>query len=80
MDPITDRLSSCFQTVFPQLGPDQVTTASQASLSAWDSVASITLLNVLEEEFGIQIDWELLPELSSFPLILDHLKSRPDLA
>ncbi|HEY3416851.1 MAG TPA: acyl carrier protein [Armatimonadota bacterium] len=74
MDPITTRLVACFQTVFPALSEGQARQASPASVAAWDSVAAITLVNVLEEEFGIEIDFELLPELTSFDRFEQYLR------
>jgi acyl carrier protein len=48
--------------------------ASPLSVGAWDSLASVTLLSVLEEEFEVQIDPEALDQLVSFDLILDYLQ------
>lgn len=74
MDEITARLISCFQTVFPGMTEAEAAAASQTSVAAWDSVAAITLLNVIEEEFGIEVDFEELPELDSFNRVQDYLK------
>lgn len=74
MDQITTRLVRCFQTVFPGLGDREAQAATQESVAAWDSVAAITLMNVMEEEFGIQMDFEQLAELDSFHRIRDYLQ------
>jgi acyl carrier protein len=74
MDETRERLANCFRVVFPTLPPDAVYTASQSRLAEWDSVAAITLLNVLEDEFGVQLDLEVLPDLTTFDLVLDHLR------
>ena len=74
MDELTTRLVSCFQAVFPALTEAEAKEASQASVAAWDSVAAITLLNVIEEEFGIQADFERLPQLDSFSRVHEYLK------
>ncbi len=71
-----ERLLRCFTLVFPNLSPEQAARASQASLAEWDSVASISLLNVVEEEFQIEVDMEVLADLSSFDLVLDYLNKR----
>jgi acyl carrier protein len=76
MDDIKQRLTNCFATVFPELSEEEIHRASQASISNWDSVASITLVNVIEEEFGIQIDFEAVADLVSFDLVLDYLNAR----
>jgi len=74
MNEIQPRLVKCFQTVFPDLREAEIPSASQASVSAWDSVAAITLVNVVEDEFGIQMDFDLLPELDSFDRVLEYLQ------
>lgn len=75
MDPITTRLVTSFQTVFPALSGAEIKGASQTSVAAWDSVAAITLVNVIEEEFGIEVDLDRLGELDSFERILDYLRN-----
>jgi acyl carrier protein len=73
MDPITTRLTACFQTVFPDLPPAQIPRASQTSVAKWDSTAAIMLVNVIEDEFEIQIDFDLLAELDSFDRFHEYL-------
>jgi acyl carrier protein len=73
MDPITLRLTTCFETVFPDLPVEEIPAASQATLAAWDSVAAITLVNVIEEEFGIEMDFDQLADLDSFRRVRDYL-------
>jgi acyl carrier protein len=61
--------------VFPSLKDNAgIFAATQATVPEWDSVAAITLVNVLEEEFQIEMDFEVLADLTSFELILDYLK------
>jgi len=74
MDDMREKLARCFRIVFPDLPPEAVYTASQSDTPQWDSVAAVSLVNVIEEEFGIELDFEVLAELTSFPLILDHLR------
>ena len=68
------RLVKCFSAVFPELSEREIATASPVSIGGWDSLASVTLLSVLEEEFEVQIDPEALEQLVSFDLILDYLQ------
>ena len=70
---IENRLASSFEAVFPGLSPEQARSADQDSLDEWDSVATISLVNVIEEEFGIDLDFEEAVELTSFRAIADHL-------
>ena len=45
-------------------------------MPAWDSIAAITLVNVIEEEFQIQIDFDLLGELDSFERIEKYIEQQ----
>jgi acyl carrier protein len=74
MDNVEARLTKVFETVFPDLPPDQVRTASQRTVETWDSVAAITLMNLIEEEFEMVVDFDQVAELSSFTEILEYLR------
>ena len=74
MDSATTRLISCFQIVFPDLPSADIPNASQKSVAAWDSVATITLVNVIEEEFQVQIDLDMVDEFDSFSSFLRYLR------
>lgn len=73
MHPIATRLVKCFELVLPNLSPDQIPAASQTRVPEWDSTTAIMLLNVIEDEFNIQVDFERVADLDSFSLILDYL-------
>ncbi len=76
MDNIEQRLETIFATVFPDLPAGKIKSASQESVESWDSVAAITLINLIEEEFEIQMDFDDVAELTSFSKILDYLRRR----
>ena len=61
--------------MFPDLPEAKIATASQSSVETWDSIAGVTLANVIEEEFSIEMDFELLPELDSFDHMLAWVRS-----
>ena len=73
MADVETRLVGCFQAVFPNLSEADVKVASQERIEQWDSVAAITLVNVIEEEFSIQIDYDRLPDLDTFRKVLEYL-------
>lgn len=73
MNDLETRVASCFEAVFPTLAAGEIRRASQASVAEWDSVAALTLVNVIEEEFDIQISADAMPDLTSFDLIVEHL-------
>jgi acyl carrier protein len=54
---------------------EKIPMADQGSVESWDSVAAITLVSVIEDEFQVTLDLELLPELTSFAAILAYLQT-----
>ncbi len=75
MDDLTARMLGCFRTVFGNLPDNDLLNASTTTLEKWDSVASITLVNVIEEEFNVQLDYDAIPELTSFQAVVEHMKA-----
>lgn len=73
MNDIEQRLTKCFHVVFDGLSDREILHASQQTVAAWDSVASITLVNVVEEEFHIQVDLDHLEKLDSFQHLADYI-------
>jgi acyl carrier protein len=74
MDEMEKRLAACFSTVLPELTPEEIPQASATSVKSWDSVATITLIAVVEEEFEINIDVEDPAQFNSFHQILVYLR------
>jgi len=75
MAEIESRLANCFATAFPELEPAEIPAVSMGSLASWDSLAGITLLSLIEEEFGIGILPDDAAGLVSYQLILDYLRT-----
>jgi acyl carrier protein len=73
MSDVREKLKNCFRTVFPSLPEGSIPNASTATVPDWDSVAGITLLNVVEEEFQTEVDFEILAELNSFESLAEYL-------
>jgi acyl carrier protein len=79
MPDINSRLVDCFAVVFPGVPKDRIPAATQDSVKDWDSVAQITLLTLIDEEFGITTDIEAVQDLTSFRSLLDYVAgSAPD--
>jgi len=74
MADIESRLVNCFATVFPELERREIPSVSAGSVASWDSLAGITLISIIEEEFGVAISPDDVPDLISFELILDYLR------
>jgi acyl carrier protein len=66
------RLIRCFASVFPTLSKEEIRSAN-AEDGVWDSLATVTLVAVIEEEFNVQIDPAALPALDSFAAFHTYL-------
>jgi len=67
---------NCFEVVFPDLPKENIPGASTTTVATWDSVAAITLMNVVEEEFGLEMDLDDLANLDSFERLCSYLEKR----
>jgi acyl carrier protein len=76
MDDTQKRLIKCFSVVFPGLQEKAIMHADTSNTEGWDSVASVTLFALIEEEFGIELDVQALGQLTSFEQIREHLQAR----
>jgi acyl carrier protein len=74
MDNVRDKLGRCFALAFPKLAPSQYATASAQNVSEWDSIAQLTLLNLIGEEFGREIDFEEFEDATSFEALAQALQ------
>jgi acyl carrier protein len=74
MDNLEHRLVRCFSSVFPELNEDQIRNASVDSVPDWHSLASVTLISVVQEEFGVQVRLTDLPNLVSFSAVQNYVQ------
>lgn len=75
MAELQDRLLHCFSSVFPTIPLAQLRLATVQTMPEWDSIAAVTLVAVLQEEFAIRIDFSELPRLGSFEAVQRYLDS-----
>jgi acyl carrier protein len=68
------RLVRCFSSVFPDLNEEQIRRASIESVPEWHSLASVTLISVVQEEFGVQVSLSDLPNLVSFSAVQNYVQ------
>ena len=71
-----DRLMHCFASAFPNATHDEIRTAKFDAMPGWDSLRGVTLLAVLDEEFGAQVDLPELLELETFNAVKRYLLQR----
>ena len=76
MTTVQQRVTHCFSNVFPNLTREEIERASVASSEGWDSVAHVTLLTSIEEEFELQFGMEDFEQLVSYQQIVDYLQCR----
>jgi len=71
-----DRLVRCFSSVFPALTDTDICAADVALLMNTDSLAGVTLVSLIDEEFGVEMDLEDLSGLGTFEAIHEFLKKK----
>jgi acyl carrier protein len=74
---IRDRLTQCFLTFFTGLSAGEIPRASMATVGEWDSMASVTLIGLVSEEFGIEVAPDDYEQFVSYELILHYLETHP---
>ena len=70
------RVLDCFRSVFPERSDDELRVLDQATVDDWDSLASLSLLTVIEEEFEITFDDDAIAEMTTFPAVCDAVAAR----
>ncbi len=82
MDDMGKRLAGCFQVVFPDLREAEIPSASQETVAAWDCGSRVYMMNVIEDEFALQMDLDdsagWIPSRRSTPISRNSSR-RPDL-
>ena len=68
------RLIKCFNAVFDGLSDEQIRSATSTNIEGWDSVATVTLITLVEEEFGVEIDLDDLERFASFDSLLSYVR------
>lgn len=76
MKTIQERVALCFANVFPGIKQSEIPTASTTTLATWNSIAHVTLLSSLSEEFGIDFEIEDFEELVSYTAIVEYLTKK----
>jgi acyl carrier protein len=51
-------------------------TSKNEDFSAWDSLGQVNLMIALEQTFGVYLDVEDFPKLTSVPAILQYLRQQ----
>jgi acyl carrier protein len=68
-----DRLVRCISSVFPTLSEQEIREAEVAELADVDSLTAVTLVALINEEFGLDVDLDVLLKLGDFKGICEYL-------
>jgi acyl carrier protein len=73
MPTLKDRVADCFCAIFPEHSREELLTASRESIPEWDSLAGVTLLTLLQQEFNLDIDLGELEHFNSVPAVVEYV-------
>ncbi len=68
-------MAGCFEKVLPHLNRDEMLGATHDNVLGWNSLEQVTLLSLVGEEFGLDIDFEEL-ETASFADMLEFVRAK----
>jgi acyl carrier protein len=80
MSSVEARLTTCFLLALPGLRETGVSQASTATVPAWESLTTVNLLSLVEEEFNIAVPAEEVKEFVSFERVLNVVRRHCDAA
>ena len=69
-----DKLRGCFAAAFPDLPPEQFSSAGIDTVAEWDSLHAVVLVALIEEAFDIRIPARDYARLRSYAAIRDYLR------
>lgn len=65
-DRLRRRLVRVFATMFPEKAAEEIPAASMDNTDNWDSLATLSLFTLTEEEFNIKLGLDLIGTTKSF--------------
>jgi acyl carrier protein len=80
MTDLRERLIDCFAAVLSRVPRDQVPQSEMNSVEQWDSITTVNLVAVIQEEFQVEVEPEDFERFTSFKNILDFLDKKSRLS
>jgi acyl carrier protein len=68
------RLLRCFAAVFDQIEEKDLPLLRMETSEAWDSLAHVMLMSVVQQEFSVDISLEEARRLNSFESLLERIQ------
>lgn len=76
MTELDNRLIRCISSIFPYLTDEDVRELDVTYLMGTDSLAAVTLVALIDDEFDVILDAETLVKLGSFHAIRQYLSEK----
>lgn len=73
MNDLDARLTRCLAVAFPDLRESQIPSATVEDTASWDSMGTLTLAALIEEEFGITFGEDVMGRLRSYAALRAEL-------
>jgi len=73
---VKGRLTDCFAVVFPAIPLGELPALTLSSCAEWDSLATVTLLAAIEEEFEVRFGLDEVELMLSFDIIAGMLAGK----
>lgn len=76
MSDIEQRLYDCTQLVAPEMDTTLFRSSEFSNIEGWDSLKTVTLVTIIEEEFEIEIPFERLADITSCRSLLSIVEEQ----
>jgi acyl carrier protein len=76
VDELETRLSRCFSLIFPSLTEEEIRESDVARLIDVDSLAAVTLVALIHEQFAVNLDMDDLQSLGSFRAVWQYVHEK----
>jgi acyl carrier protein len=73
---IEQRLYDCAELVAPEVDATLFRSSEFSNIEGWDSLKTVTLVTVVEEEFEIEVPFERLADITSCRSLLSILEEQ----
>jgi acyl carrier protein len=74
MTDVRATLRDCFRTAFPKVPVESLESLTPERDAVWDSLATLTLVMLVEERFAVRIPTGEIPRLLSFDALRRYLE------
>lgn len=76
VEAVDAAVEDCVRTVFPQLSDDELRAATRQGLEAWDSLATLSLITLIEETWDVMLTDDEVAQFSSVEQIKTVMAAR----